>query len=250
MKGVNLYIGIIDEALNDGSEREMADAARTFYAEHPKLSFVAALMQLREVDVLNQPAVAVFEKLKKRRTSVEHVNYHDHAINAALEEFEKYKNYVARALSNFTQCFAATGEMKLWATRVKLTDLQTDKCEMWRRIAVHRSSPVWMNILDGQLEQRLLEARSDPDRIRPPLPFRSAFEEKRSRVVTHAEQYLNATLEAARNTLRSAWREAVHNRITKMAGRKRPEDYLCDDCEVPHFAPTLLDLVSVRLSAC
>lgn len=245
---IGLYAELVGEALEAETATTLAGHMRDFYLEHPDLAFLRVLASIREVDVLSLPAAKVLDLARAVVYSgqLSHCGWFAPAVNTAREEFHRYKNYVACALSNFTECMAATGEFDTWAATVKLTDLQTNDCAMWRRIKNHRSGPC-LSILHTQLAHRLQEVRLHPDTLLP--PSRVIHDTQRA-CLANVCAYMTTTLAVAKTTLRSAWRESIHTRINRLASQARPGDLITKALEIPNFAPPLADIKEVCVCVC
>ena len=241
---IALYTDLVTEAIDAQNAATQERHMRAFYTGHPDLAFLRVLSAIREVDVMGLPAAKVLDLARATIFGGElgPRDWFEPALNAAREEFQRYKNHVACALSDFTDCMAATGEFEIWAGHVKLTDLQTVNCAMWRRIRRHRFG-LSLSILHTQLAHRLQQAKLQPEML---LPESHENEATQCVWLSNVQTFMAATLAVAKKTLRSAWRESIHMRISRMCSQPRPTDLITKSSEIPNFAPSLVDLKEAR----
>lgn len=241
-----LYIDLIAAAHDSVADDNLRQRTVAYYTANKRFAFAAALRMLPRIDIAKMPACVVLAEMTAAAASkggeLVPGGLYLPAIEEAQLEFTRYKTYVDDSLSHMRQYMAVNGQFERWAKTVKLPDLQSPNCWMWRRIKTH-SSNLRLDILGSQLQERVLCAK-------PPALTTNAPEHKQTRTIllSSARVFMEMTKDAVRDSLHASLCEAVKLRLHNMAERTRPTLENAGRADlIPDFTPSLEALREVPM---
>lgn len=243
MASIDLYVDLVAAAFDAAKDDDIQQRLTTYYTSNKAFAFAAALRCLPNVDIAQMPAVNVFDSLSAAVATdvLQPAVWYQAAIKDARVEFERYKSYVREELSDMSETMKQNGEFRSWASTVKLIDLTSQKCWMWRRIKTPRRH-LYLDILNPPLQDRVLAAK---------MPVLTSTSKKNTRaiVLSSARVFMETTKDAVRDSLYASLREAVQMRLHRMTERVRPTPETAGAAEViPDFTPALHDLQQVLVA--
>jgi hypothetical protein len=236
---VALYVDLIAAAHDSVADDNLRQRTVAYYTTNKRFAFAAALRMMPRIDIAKMPACVVLAELTAAASSANGElapgDLYLPAIEEAQLEFTRYKIYVDNSLAHMREFMAVDRQFERWADAVKLPDLQSPTCWMWRRIKTHFSN-LHLDILGPHLQERVLCAKP------PTLAADAHASTKQARTIllSSARVYMEMTKEAVRDSLHASLCEAVKVRLHGMTDRTRPTPENAGRADlIPDFTPTL-----------
>lgn len=239
---IDFYVELVATAFDSLDTENSMQRMTAYYNGNKPFAFAAALRMLSRIDISRMPARQVLHELTVAASTtsgeLRPAEWYLPAIEAAQLEFARYTSYVDDALEYMRQYLAVNSQFERWVQCVKLTEVQSRDCRMWRRITTH-GMPPRMEIIGPGLATRILEAKQ------PKLPPATP-KQMRAVVLSSVRTFMEMTKSAVHDSLRASLIEAVQTRVQQVAERPRPTSKTAGAAElIPDFAPKLTALQEV-----